>query len=214
MAGIVILANSKRPDGQCIGGIDLDTGDWVRPVTSSGDGIPASRCIVNGKYLKLRDILELDLARLRQIPKYQWENRLILNWKWQVKKRLKLEAVEKYVEDITPILHSQNDRVAPAVLDELSPKKWKSLQLVKPRKLRFSRHYYSPNRWVAEFQDRAGNSYSLKITDPDVTRRLENDDAISKKCLLTISMTKPWTANPAEMPPRCYKVVAAVIELE
>ncbi len=67
--------------------------------------------------------------------------------------------------------------------------------------------------WVANFQDRAGNDYSLKVTDPDVTRRLENGETISKRSLLTVSMTKPWTPNPQEKPPLCYKVVAAVIEL-
>jgi hypothetical protein len=30
MARIVVLANSKRPEGQCVAGIDLDTGAWIR----------------------------------------------------------------------------------------------------------------------------------------------------------------------------------------
>jgi hypothetical protein len=214
MARIVILANSKRPDGQCLGGIDLDTGDWVRPVTSTGDGIPAARCFVNGQFLAVRDILEIDLARPRQPHKYQRENRSILNWKWQVNKRLKLAAVESYVENLTPVLHSTNDRVDPAVLEQLAPNEWRSLQLVRPRNLNFGRHYWDPNRWVAHFDDLNGNSYSIKVTDPEVTLRLERGEKINKKSLLTVSMTKPWTSNEAEKPPMCYKVVAAVIELE
>lgn len=213
MARIAILANSKRPDGQCLGGIDLDSGEWVRPVTNSGDGIPVSRCIVDGDFLAVRDILELDLARPRQTHKYQRENRLILNWKWQAKKRLKLEAVEKYVDDVAPILHSASDRVEPAILEQLPPREWKSLQLVKPRKLTFSRHYYSPNRWVADFEDQDGNAYSLKVTDSEATRRLESGETINKKCLLTVSMTKPWTPDASMKPALCYKVVAAVIEV-
>lgn len=213
MVRIVLLANSKRPDGQCLGGIDLDTGEWVRPVTSTGDGIPVARCIVDGEFLAVRDILELDLARPRQPHKYQRENRLILNWKWQVKKRFKLEAVGKYLDDSTPILHSGSDQVAPAVLEQLSPKEWKSLQLVKPRKLNFSRHYYSPNRWVANFEDQDGNTYSLKVTDAEATRRLEKGEKIGKKCFLTVSMTKPWTPDANTKPALCYKVVAAVIEV-
>ncbi len=214
MARIVILANSKRPDGQCLGGIDLETDEWVRPVTSTGDGIPVDRCIVGGKFIELRDILEVDLSRPRVVQPYQRENRLIRNWKWRVRKRLKLDAVKRYVENCTPILHSVNDRVQTQVLDRLQPNEWKSLQLVKPRRLTFGRHYYSPNRWVAHFEDRKGNCYSLKVTDPVATRRLESGETLSKTSLLTVSMTKPWTPDPAGKPPSCYKVVAAVIELD
>ena len=213
MARIAILANSKRPDGQCIAGIDLATGQWVRPVTKSGDGIPATRCFVNGRFLSLRDILEVELVCPRVTPEFQRENHFIRNWNWQIKRRLKLDAVSKYVDGTTPVLHSDSDRVRPAVLESLSPSEWKSLQLVKPRNLTFARHYFDPNRWVANFRDKAGNNYSVKVTDADATRRLENGDEIGKKSLLTVSMTKPWTHDPSEKPPYCYKVVAAVIEL-
>lgn len=213
MARIAILANSKRPDGMCLAGIDLDTREWVRPVTRTGDGIPAMRCVVNGKMLSIRAILECDLIRPRTIAQFQCENQTIRNWDWQVKRRLKATALDQFVEDISPILHTPNDRVATSMLEAKAPSKWKSLQLVKPRHLQFGRHYYDPNRWVAEFADGDGNHYSLKITDPIITRRLEAGEKISKKCLLTVSMTKPWTHNPEERPPTCYKLVAAVIEL-
>jgi Dual OB-containing domain len=213
MARIAILANSKRPDGRCLGGIDLTTGEWVRPVTKSGDGIPTERCFINGKMLRVLDILELDLIRPRNAPEYQKENQFIRNWNWTVKRRLKLSAVSKYIDSAAPILHSVGDRVAPASLKALPVGKWVSLQLIKPKNLTFGRHYYDPNRWVANFQDSAGNSYSLKITDPDATLRLEKNEKISKKSLLTVSMTKPWTHDASEKPPLCYKVVASIIEL-
>jgi hypothetical protein len=76
----------------------------------------------------------------------------------------------------------------------------------------FARHYYTPNRWVANFSDPAGNKYSLRITDPEVTRRLEAGHRISKQSLLTISLTKPWAPDQKKMRPFCYKVVAAVME--
>ncbi|MCO6043336.1 hypothetical protein NG895_05400 [Aeoliella sp. ICT_H6.2] len=212
MARIAILANSKRFDGQCLGGIDLDTKEWVRPVTKSGDGIPVERCFVNGKFLTLLDILELDLIKPRIVDEFQCENRFIRNWRWKRKRRLKRDAVKKYVESDTPILHSSGDRVAPDDLLVLPPEDWKSLQLVRPRNLRFGRHYYDPNRWVAHFFDRAGNSYSLKVTDPVATRKLEGGQSISKRSLLTVSMAKPWSHDDTQKPPMCYKVVAAVVE--
>ncbi len=214
MARIAILANSKRPDGRCLGGIDLETGKWVRPVTKSGDGIPTERCFINGKMIRLLDILELDLIRPRTVHEYQKENQFIRSWDWDVKRRLKLTAVSQFVELTAPVLHSAGDRVDPAALQKLPTDKWTSLQLVKPKNLYFSRHYWDPNRWVANFDDSKGNSYSIKVTDPEVTLRLEKGEKISKKSLLTVSMTKPWTHDATEKPAMCYKVVAAVIEVE
>lgn len=213
MTRIVILANSKRPDGQCLGGVDLENGMWIRPVTRTGDGIPTQRCFVNGKFIEIRDILDVDLFRPRQITEFQRENHIIRNWDWKISGRFKLNAINRFIDNNAPILHSGNDRVSPKVLKKLTPEEWRSLQLVKPRKLKFCRHYFDPHRWVAEFEDQKGNRYSLKVTDPIATRRLENDETISKECVLTVSMTKPWTPNAAEKEAHCYKVVAAVIEL-
>lgn len=213
MARIAVLANSKRPDGRCLGSIDLDRREWVRPVTRSGDGIPTQRCFIKGKMIRLLDILEVDLIKPRTVNEFQKENRIIKNWKWNVKKRLKLSAVSQFVDSTTPVLFSASDRVDPTLLKRLPETQWTSLQLVKPRHLSFSRHYFDPNRWVANFLDAVGNGYSIKVTDPEVTIRLEKGEKISKRSLLTVSMTKPWTHDPDEKPAQCYKVVAAVIEL-
>jgi hypothetical protein len=69
------------------------------------------------------------------------------------------------------------------------------------------------HRWRARFQDAAGNEYCLKITDAKTTRRLEAGNKISNQSLLTISLTKPWAPSDGSQPERCYKLVAAVIEL-
>lgn len=209
MARIIIVANSVRYDGRCLAGIDYDTGEVVRPVPISGEGIPEWRCFVDGKFLELRDVVEMDLARPREIPKYQRENRIIRNWSWKQIGRAKLSTLERFVDNSTPVLHTVGDRVSPQQLEALAPKDWKSLQLVKPSRLSFGHHYYSEKRWVADF--RVGDYYSLKTTDPELTRLLESGKKPDKGALLTISLAKPWSHNPQEKPPMCYKVVAAVI---
>ena len=209
MARIIIIANSVRYDGRCLAGIDYDTGEIVRPVPPNGEGIPEWRCVVDGHFLEVRDVVEMDLVRPREIPKYQSENRIIRSWNWKVLFRAKFSTVEQYVDNSTPVLHTVGDRVAPQQLEALDPADWKSIQLVKPSKLSFGHHYYSEKRWVSNF--RVGDDYSLKITDPDLTRLLEANKPPEKGSLLTVSMAKPWSHNPQEKPPMCYKVVAAVI---
>lgn len=141
MARLVCLANSERPGGQCIAGIDLDTGEWIRPVPRDLDAVPTARCIIGGRLLAPLDVFEVDLARQRETARFQRENRIIKNWNWTVLGRFRKVDLLNYRDKTTPILHSVNDRVLPSVLDELPPDQWASLQLVKPRNLTFEHDY-------------------------------------------------------------------------
>ena len=58
MSRLVCLANSARPGGQCIAGIDLDTRQWVRPVPRDGDAVPIERCVIDNKFLSTLDIIQ------------------------------------------------------------------------------------------------------------------------------------------------------------
>ena len=210
---LICLANSKRPDGRCIGGIDYDTGEWIRPVPRDSDAVPDQKCLIDGKFLATLDVIEIEVVQLREIPQFQKENRYIRNWNWSRLGRFPKAKLLPYADESAPILHSTTDRVSPRVLEQLPPNEWSSLQLVRPRKLKYERDHFDQHRWRARFQDRARNEYSLKITDPEITRRLEAGETISSDSLLTISLTKPWAPADGSQPERCYKLVAAVIEL-
>ncbi len=184
---IICLANSWRPGGHCIAGIDRETGNWIRPVPPDTDAIPCERCVVGGAPIALLDVLDLEVAVRRA-------------------------SVEPFVDDSAPLFHTTNDRVVTAVLEKLAPTAWKSLQLVRPRNLRFERDGYSQQRWRAKFRDKGGTEYQLKVTDPEATRRLECGTPIHPASLLTVSLTRPWTPTDRSQLVVCYKIVAAVIE--
>jgi hypothetical protein len=209
----VCLANSERPGGHCIAGIDLDSGEWIRPVPRDHDAVPISKCVIDGKLLTTLDIFEVELVRPRETPRFQRENRIIRDWNWSLVRRFKRSDLPKYCDRTTPILYSTTDRVSPATLERLRPEQWASLQLVAPRKLTFERDNWDPHRWRARFHDVAGNKYRLRITDASTTRRLESGTVINPSCVLTISLTKPWAPSDDSQPARCYKLVAAVIEI-
>jgi hypothetical protein len=209
---LICLANSWRPGGRCLAGIDRATGAWIRPVPQSSDAIPEPRCTVGSTALRLLDIFEVELAQLQETAKYQRENRFLTSWNWVVRERASRQSIEPFIDDSAPIFHNDQDRVVAAVLDKLPPREWKSLQLVRPRNLRFERDANQEHRWRARFKDRAGNEYLLKLTDPEATRRLEAGERIGPGCLLTVSLARPWDGHDHSMLRTCYKIVAAVIE--
>lgn len=213
MARVVCVANSIRHDGRCFAGIDMDTGEWVRPVPAKGGcGLSYSDVCVNGQPVALLDILEIDMTTRNPGTKYQCENRVMRAKAWKQVGRLKPSALLKYCDDSSPILHSTTDRVKPADLDAMSPDDWVSLRLVRPSKVHFARDYFKRSRWRASFADAKKNYYDLKVTDPVVSGRLNHDEKVGSDCILTVSMTEPWSPD-SEKAAMCWKLVAAVIEL-
>jgi hypothetical protein len=214
MVRMVCLANSIRNDGRCVAGVDMATGEWVRPVPPGGGCIPPSCVTFGGRPLELLDIVELELAPPRFGTRYQRENRIVPLWNWLVVGRAAACQVLPYCEDTSPILFTPGDRVEPARLESLPPDRWQSLQLVRPEKVEFERNPWRQNRWLARFWDGAGYEYCLKVTDPVVSGRLALGEQIGTDCFLTVSLVEPWAPEDDESKPAlCYKVVAGVIEI-
>lgn len=211
MARLLCLANAFRPGGRCIAGIDLDSGLWVRPVQKTTDTIPEQRAYIEGTLIELGDIVEMAYSQPPVAARFQRENMFLDNWDWRLVGRMEPESIMKYCEATTPILHNHNDRVDPQALEPLAASQWKSLQLVHSREVRFATDPYAAGKFRATFQDAAGNRYSLRLTDPVAAERLAAGEKLRPDCLLTVSLTKPWSVDPRK-PAVCYKLVAAVIE--
>lgn len=146
MPRLVCLANSIRHGGRCVAGIDLDRREWIRPVPRTGDAIPGSECFVDSHWLTPLSLFEVDVARPSEVPRYQRENWLLQSWRWVGGELAKADLLA-YCDETSPILHSGNDRVSPECLENLPPEKWTSLQLVRPRKLRFVRDHWKQQQW-------------------------------------------------------------------
>ena len=213
MVRMICLANSIRHDGRCVAGIDIQTGEWIRPVPPAGGGIPSFRTIFNNNQLSILDVVALQVNRPLLNTRFQRENRVMPNWNWQVVDTVTPQEVTEYCEDTSPILYSLDDNVSPQTLEQIPANEWKSLQLVRPRNLSFERDYWNTNRWRARFRDGDGNEYYLKITDPVICDRLGRNEHIGPNCLLTVSLTEPWAPDDGSKPELCYKLVAGVIEL-
>lgn len=212
MTEIICLANSWRPDGRCVAGIEVGTGQWVRPVSKPGAGIPKEKVWIGRTELALLDKVEIPLLLSKLQDRYQRENRFLNLGRWRRTGRATVQDVLKYCEDDKVILHNHLDRVDAAVLDYKHPDEWKSLQLVHARNVKFEPDDRKEKEWRCRFMDGMYHTLSLKLRDPVAEHKLNNGEKIASECLLTVSMTGPWQPDPG-VPEQCYKLVVGVIIL-
>ena len=114
MGRIVCLANSYKHNERCIAGIDVETGKWVRPVSSREDrAITKAMRAINGKEPQILDVLEIPLENHGPDEGCQPENRLLKLGQWRIVDRMKPEKLLEYCKDDSSILHNHQDRVSP-----------------------------------------------------------------------------------------------------
>jgi len=135
MAEIVILANSVKPGGHCIAGIDINSGEWIRPVGENPRAIPPN--IANN--IELLEVLDIPLSNRIPKDKYHRENRFVSSWEWKKLGRMSPADIMQYCENTSPILHNNSDRVEPSYLERLPFHQWKSLQIILTRVTFFTR---------------------------------------------------------------------------
>lgn len=117
MSEIIILANSWRPGGRCIAGINVNTGKWVRPIPMGNThAIPENKVLNFG----LLDVIGMPLSGKKPKPteKYQMENEYISSLNWEKIGKKKIVEIKKYCENEGLILHSDSDFVETSVLEK------------------------------------------------------------------------------------------------
>jgi hypothetical protein len=210
---MICLANSWREHGRCVAGIRQSFGKWIRPVPKGGGAIPAQNIQFDGGELAPLDVVEMRVRRPAEITHFQFENREILDWDWEIVDTVEIDEVMQYCSKSPTVLHNHSKVIEPSVMNALRPEQWVSLQLVHAKNVIFRQDPRNDSRWVAEFSlSRFGPDYQIKVTDPIATERLNAGGQIGRNCLLTVSLTEPIALY--DLPELCYKVVAAVIEVE
>lgn len=219
---MLCLANSEKNGQRCLAGVRLDTGGWIRPVSTEGGGALfedqyTTEC---GKIAR-----PLDSVRIRfdqYSPKYhQPEN-------WLISKEESLELLDSELKKpqllaLNTALQrkgkifstEQNHRPKTELKDSLSTQ---SLTLIRPQ----NTHFYTKtinnenNQPRSEF-DFDGHHYDFPITDPRWRQRVRGDNPRDlpsindlnndEDILFTVSLGEEYEGH-------CYKIVAAVFSLD
>lgn len=182
---IVVLANSWKNKDWCLAGIDLETGKWIRPVTSLDDGrVPKTSMKLGGYFPALLDVLDIQLDSSEPDFGFESENRTILPGRWYLRNKLTLNDIEKYARKPYYVLHNHKKYVTTRELQQKPFEKRVTLQLIRVDnfKVRDARRKTTdkPN-WQGTILS-GGRKHNVKITDPVYFDKLNG--AISPRSLV------------------------------
>lgn len=220
------LANSDKHENRCVAGLDLDTGEWIRPVSQVNDGrLFEKHYITEGGYdPNPLDILQISL--IEPDPEiHQPENWQVADKDWLLLDR---EPTESALEVLRESVHSGPElfgdtRASINLMDIKKSAVDSSLSLIKPERPQFY------------IRERAGKSdqvrtvfkldeveYELPVTDPMWKRKVRSDEILSdielqyepasayvesaEEILYTVSLGSPHEGA-------CYKLIASIIPI-
>jgi hypothetical protein len=214
MTEIVCLANSRKHNSKCVAGINLKTGQWIRPITSSEDGaIPNYLTLINGRVLQVLDVVKIPLNETERGKGHESENRLTLSGEWTVTGQVQSSDLLKFRE--SELLHFEEDSWLQAVpykyLQSLPRNKCRSLQLVQTENLQVRQKELGKWRGIMPLGN-SDEALNASITDPKLCRLLSDGHQISPNCLLTMSLSQPFQKS-EDTELMCYRLIAGVIEL-
>jgi hypothetical protein len=214
---VLCLANSKKLNERCVAGIDVRTGDWVRPVSRSGDhgAVPFEERQIDRSEPQLLDLIAMDLAH--EGPTgfeycHARENRWIEPSPWRRIGRANAADLGRYCSTEGIILHSGSKFTRPDVIHAKPLAQRHTLELRWVNQLRL-RH--DGRKWRCSFvahPEIAAND--IPVTDPELLEDLKNGKDVPVKGFAVISLGVP--AVPRYLPnwdqgPVGWKLLAAWI---
>lgn len=213
---IVVLANSNKPGGRCLAGIELSTGKWIRPVTNTANGaVPLARMqLDNQRYPELLDIIDLPLDATGPDFDFERENQTILQGGWNFIRKANVAEVLGYVETLEYILHNSERYCTLEDMQQLPVDQRQTLQLIQVQDFRAIDDPFGSrkHKWKSVINS-GGTQIMVGITDPIFIQKLTGGHQPSQNCLLTMSMSMPFNPDDRYDSPPCWKLIAGVIEL-
>ena len=215
---LLCLANSCKNEHRCLAGVRLDTGGWIRPVsTRDGGALTKERYVTkSGHTPTALDTVSVEIER--PYPKYnQPENWIITDKQWKLidteLNNQQLLSLNTALQRDGSIIFDESDKIAKNELK--NGQTVQSLTVVEPQDPTFSIKKEKDQPRVTFHFD--GTEYNMPITDPQWRNAVENgsvdqlptadqvDD--DKELLFTISLGEEYEGF-------CYKLVASIFTVK
>lgn len=193
---VLCLANSKKEGERCIAGIDVRTGQWVRPVsrqTPKGE-VPLRERQVNGQEPQPLDLIQMDLAHDGPTGFdycHAKENRWIEPVIWSKLGIASASDLNRYLCHNSQILHSCSKYTRPDQIEAKPLVERTTLELRSLRSLEFKK---SGDKWKATLITTQGIVLmGISVTDWMLAEQLNAGIAVGQRGYAVISLSVPWT---------------------
>lgn len=219
---ILCLANSRKHQGRCLAGIEVDDigagNGWVRPVSTAptGEISEEDRRFKDGTDPKVLDVIRIQMLN-SQPHTFQTENHLIdAGYYWRLERTATYAEAAAHAETHGPDLWAihnssysgQNDRVPVSSTDPAQG----SLRLIQVSDLtlRISAEgaaFGNPKRKVRGRFTFNGVQYALAVTDPVTERAFlagDDGDFMIGSALMCVSLGEPHDGY-------AYKLIASIL---
>lgn len=206
------LANSYKTGGRCVAGVDLNTGNWVRPISNqnSGELLSGSSIVDTAsgrRFIKPFDVVDIgNPVKRPQVGQPENVERGTNKWKL-------LEVAEKsraleFVQRDGQLIYGDFDRISA----EFSAQIQQSLTIIKVRNPSFQTNERGKLRGKFSF---SGRQYDFAVTDDAPWTNEAKKRPINRNTgdwLLTISLGVPWGPT-ATSRLQMYKLIAGAFKL-
>ncbi len=216
---LICLANSRKHGAHCVAGIEPTSGTWLRPVSDLDDGrLTRDLRLVHGREPRLLEALRIPLAATGPDYGFEPENRSLLSGPWLSDGIVEPSEIARFCRVAPHILHTAERYVTVEQLHALPAERRVTLELVETGDFTVFHtgpSEYGGHKWYGTFSTAVGAELRARITDPVFAERLERGHRPSPRCLITVSLSMPFTPEgwDGEGTP-CWKLIAAVIEMD
>jgi len=218
---IVVFANSVKHSAHCVAGKDMETKEWIRPVSDeSGEALTHEQASYENKgsvwRVKPLDKMLIEFDRATPLVQ-QPENYLISNQAWKTQYIINRQEIQEYIDNPTDIWFDNStysDRVSVKSVENSSISIPQSLYLISPES--FTLHVVQVDQ-QGEIKKRVKGSFiyngqrydKLTITDPKIWKEikekdLEYGDYEKSDIYLCVSLGEEFGGY-------YYKIIAAII---
>ncbi|HPE69893.1 MAG TPA: hypothetical protein PLF96_11265 [Thermotogota bacterium] len=217
---LILMARSKKYNAFCVGGIDVNSRKWVRPVSGDSD-VKGSIKEEHMRTVDGRVCQVLDRVRIPFIEKanhsFQTENWLVdptKRWEWVEKVSLSSLMPRLKAFPRGPLFFNTGRLVSASQLKGIPERSRYSLALVKPPELRiktFTNSWGKP-KCRGDFSFRETEYKDISITDMEFRKKHPGvGEHILKNPVLVLSLGEEYPDNDPGFGNH-YKLIASILE--
>jgi hypothetical protein len=210
---IVLLTKSRKYNNYCIAGVELNSGKWIRLVSSQADihcAVPEiDLTYQDGSQAQIFDVIQVKLTK--QVPLYFQPENYEYNseYYWTKLGSSSLEEVKKLVNQHADpfVFHNSDKRLLGSFVTGLTPSNHYSLKIIFVARAVLSVERYEKLKYKISFSY-SGKSYTdLSVTDDAFIQPYQSEGSFTLNNVgLVISLGELYTRDQCH-----YKLVAAVI---